>query len=96
MKLSSDEVKHIGKLANLPLSADEEERYSGQLSKILDYIGQLNQADTSLTEPVFNISQAENVTREDQVSASLTQEEALQNAPAKRDGFFVTKGVFEG
>ena len=39
--LTKDEVKHVAKLANLPLTSEEEEKYSGQLSKILDYVDQL-------------------------------------------------------
>ncbi len=95
MKLTKDQVKHVAKLANLPLTTEEEERYSEQLSKVLDYIDQLNQVDTSNVEPTFNVSGQSNVMREDETAPSLSQDEALQNAPKKENGFFVTKGVFE-
>ncbi|MDO8498335.1 MAG: Asp-tRNA(Asn)/Glu-tRNA(Gln) amidotransferase subunit GatC [bacterium] len=95
MKLTADQVKKVAKLANLPLSDEEIEKYSGQLSKILDYIDQLNSADTSEVEPTFNVTGLSNVLREDKVGESLPQEEALQNASQVKDGFFVTKGVFE-
>lgn len=90
------DVKKVATLANLPLTPLEEEKYSEQLSKILDYIEQLNQVDTSDVEPTFNVSGQTNVMREDKVGdCTVSQEEALQNAPQKKDGFFVTKGVFE-
>lgn len=89
------DVKHVAKLADLPLSSEEEEKYSEQLSKILDYIEQLNQVDTTGVEPTFNITPNQNVMREDEVDKSLSQEEALLNAPQKKDGLIVTKGVFE-
>lgn len=95
MKLTLDQVKHVAKLANLPLDVKEEEKYSQQLSKILEYVEQLNQVDTSKIEPIFNVSGQETVEREDTVVASLSQAEALSNASNKRDGMFVTKGVFE-
>lgn len=95
MKLSKDQVKHVAKLANLPLTEEEEEKYSGQLSKILEYVDQLNRVDTSNVEPTFNVSGNTNITQEDLVNKSLTQEKALENTSNKRDGFFVTKGVFE-
>ena len=102
MKLTKDQVKHVAKLANLPFSEEEEDKYSKQLSKILDYVEQLNQVDTSDAEPTFNVSGSFNKFRTDETSASLSQEEALQNASKKRDavpagrqGFFVTKGVFD-
>lgn len=109
MKLSLEQVKKVAKLANLNLSEKEESLYFEQLSKILDYVDQLNQVDTSSSlssassslrvedlgvEPTFNVSGLNNVMREDNTGESLTQEEALSNAPVKKDGMFITKGVF--
>lgn len=95
MKLTRDQVKHVAKLANLPLSVEEEEKYSEQLSKILEYIDQLNQVDTSEVEPTFNVSGQSNVESEDKLGECLSAEDALSNAPKKQNGFFVTKGVFK-
>lgn len=93
--LTRNQVKKVAKLANLPLTPEEEEKYSGQLSKTLDYFEQLDQVDTSNIEPTFNVTGQENVMREDTTSACLSQEEALLNAPKKKDTMFETKGVFE-
>lgn len=95
MKLTADQVKKVAKLANLPLSEEEIDKYSEQLSKILDYIDQLNRVDAPEVEPTFNVTGLSNILREDEVGESLSQEEALQNASQKKNGFFVTKGVFE-
>lgn len=79
------DVRHVAKLANLPLSSDEEEKYSKQLSEILEYVEKLNQVDTSNVEPAYNVTGLENVTREDNSEPSLSS-----------DGkFFVTKGIFD-
>lgn len=88
-------VKHVEKLANLPLTSDEEEKYSEQLSKILDYIDKLNSVDTSAVEPIYNVSGLENVMAEDEASESLSQDNAIKNSSKKKDGFIVTKGVFD-
>lgn len=95
MRLTSDQVKYVSKLANVPLSIEEEEVYSAQLSKILDYIDLLNKADTQNIEPTFNVTGLSNIVQQDMVRPSLTQDEALANTSEKKDGFFVTKGVFE-
>lgn len=95
MKLTRDQVKHVAKLASLPLTSEEEEKYSGQLSKILEYIEQLNAVDTKDVEPTFNVSGQSNVESEDKLEECLSQEDALSNTPKKENGFFVTKGVFE-
>lgn len=95
MRLSKDQVKHVAKLANLPLTPEEEEKYTQQLSKVLDYVEKLNSADTSKVEPTFNVTGWSNVMREDTTAPSLSQGEALQNAPKEKEGMFKTKGVFE-
>lgn len=95
MVLTKDQVRHVAKLANLPLTSDEEEKYSEQLSKILEYIDQLNEVDTSNVEPTFNVSGQENVMSKDKLGECLTQEDALSNASKKENGMFVTKGVFK-
>jgi len=84
MKLSTDQVKEVAKLANLPLTFEEEGLYSEQLSKILDYIDQLNKVDTQNVEPTFNVTGLSNVMRKDESGESLPE-----NGPYK------TKGVFE-
>ncbi len=95
MQLTRDQVKHVAKLANLPLTQEEEEKYSEQLSKILDYVEMLDKADTSKVEPTFNVTGQSNVMREDTTTPSMSQEEALMNGPKKKDSMFETKGVFE-
>lgn len=90
------DVSRVAKLANLPITSEEEEKYSEQLSKILEYVEQLNRVDTSGVEPTFNVTGKTNIMREDETTVSLSQEGALSNAPKKQDGFFETKGVFEG
>ncbi len=78
------DVVKVAKLANLLLTPQEEEKYSKQLSKILEYMEKLNQADTSGVEPTFNVTGLSNVTREDETEASLEN----------KKGHYVTKGVF--
>lgn len=94
MKLTTDQVKKVAKLANLPINEKEEELYSEQLSAILDYIDLLNTVDTKNVEPTFNVIPEKNIMRSDTAGESLSQEDALRNAPNAKDGFFVTKGVF--
>ena len=87
------DVGKVAKLANLPLTSSEEKKYSEQLTKILDYMEQLNQVDTSDVGATYNISPNSNVMRPDVVGESLTQEEATSNAPNTKDGFIVTDSV---
>lgn len=95
MKLTADQVRKVAKLANLPISEKEEEIYTDQLSKILDYIDKLNEVETSSVKPTFNVTGLVNVMQKDEPKESLSQEEALKNAANKKNGMFITKGVFE-
>ncbi len=94
MKLTTEQVKKVAKLANLPVSAEEEEKYAEQLSAILDYIDLLNTVDTQNIEPTFNVIPEKNIMRSDVAGESLSQADAIKNASNKKDGYFVTKGVF--
>lgn len=89
------EVKHAAKLANLPLNEDEEEKYSEQLSAVLEYIDKLNKVDVSGVEPTYNVSGSSNIFRKDEVEECLLQEDVLAGGANTKGGFFVTKGVFE-
>lgn len=95
MKLTTEQVKYVAKLGNLSLTSEEEELYAEQLSAILDYIDQLNSVDTKDVEPTFNVTGKASVWREDVAAESLSQDDAVKNAPKARNGYFVTKGVFE-
>ena len=89
------DVKKIAKLANLPLTDEEEEKLGEQLSQTLDYIDQLNKVDTSTMEPTYNVSGLSGVIREDETAECLNQEDAILNTKKKKNGYFVTKGIFD-
>ncbi|SRR5260221_6270152 len=95
MKLSTDQVKKVAKLASLPISLEEEEKYASQLSKIIDYVNQLGQVKVANVKPTYNVTGTNNITREDVSGPSLSQEEALKNGSNTKEGYFVTKGVFD-
>ena len=62
MKLTSDEVKHIARLARLELSEEEIEKFGQQLSDILSQAKMLEEVDTSNVEPIAQITGLRNVT----------------------------------
>ena len=92
-KISKDQVKHIGKLAWIGLSSKDIEKFRSQLSDILEYVDLLKKIDTKNIFPTFQVTDQKNVWRRDSIKPSLTQKEALQNAPEQEDGFFKVKKV---
>ncbi|MDP3987744.1 MAG: Asp-tRNA(Asn)/Glu-tRNA(Gln) amidotransferase subunit GatC [Candidatus Levybacteria bacterium] len=89
-------VSHVAKLANLSLKKEELIKFEKQLSSILDYIKKLEEIDTKNIEPTSQVTGLENVTREDETSPSLSQEEALSNTKNKHNGMFKVKAILEG
>lgn len=87
------DVKRIASLANLSLSDKELKKFRSQLEETLIYIKNLSEINTARTEPTSQVTGLENVTREDKVTPSLTQEKALRNAVSTQNGFFKVKGV---
>lgn len=93
--LTKEEVKHIAKLANLTLSEKEVEIFSGQLSETISYVEKLNELQTESVLPTSQTTGLINVFREDNVTPSFSQEQALGNAKKTYKGYFVTKAVFD-
>ncbi|RJQ25567.1 Asp-tRNA(Asn)/Glu-tRNA(Gln) amidotransferase subunit GatC [Candidatus Parcubacteria bacterium] len=89
------DIKHVAKLANLPLTPEEEEKYGKELPKILDYFNKLNELDTQNVEPTFSVIDLSNVMRNDEVLPSLSQDEALKNAPKKENGLIKVETIFK-
>ncbi len=87
------DVRHIAKLANLTLSEEEEKKFEIQLEETVEYIEGLSEVDTTGIEPTSQVTGLENVTREDKITPSLSQEDALKNAKSTHKGYFKVKGI---
>jgi aspartyl-tRNA(Asn)/glutamyl-tRNA(Gln) amidotransferase subunit C len=88
MAISRDEVLHVAKLARLELSEDELGRFAEQLSAILEAVGKVSELDLSEVEPTAHPLDLANVWAEDEPRACLSVDEALANAPDRKDEFF--------
>ena len=86
--LSRDQVLHVARLARLELTDDEIERYSGELSKVLDYIEKISELDLSGVEPTSHVVEVENALRADEPRASWPRDVMLGSAPDAGQGGF--------
>ena len=89
------DVKYLAHLARLTLSAEEEQKIGAQLSNILGYIEKLKEVDVTGVEPTAHAFPLVNVTRPDEVRPSISNEDALRNAPAKANGLFMVPKIVE-
>lgn len=62
------DVKRVGRLANLPLTGEEEKKYGQQLEKVIQYVGQLQKVDISKVKETNQVTGLVNVSRADRVS----------------------------
>ncbi|OBZ16224.1 asparaginyl/glutamyl-tRNA amidotransferase subunit C [Bacillus sp. FJAT-27264] len=95
MSITVKDVQHVAKLARLQLSPEEEATFTEQMNAILQYAEKLNELNTENVKPTTHVLQVSNVMRDDVVKESLSQEEALLNAPDQEDGQFKVPAVLE-
>jgi aspartyl-tRNA(Asn)/glutamyl-tRNA(Gln) amidotransferase subunit C len=95
--VTPEEVRKIGKLANLTLQNNEVELFAGQFTKTIEVVNELNEIDTSNIPATYQVNGLTNVTREDEVDLSrvLPQEVALREAKATHNGFFVVERTID-
>lgn len=89
MKTMEDIMLHTAQLAHIKLRDEEAARIKSDFEKILEYIDTINTLDLEEAEIMAGASDAENNLRGDKAGRSLSQEAALQNAPAEDGRFFV-------
>ena len=96
MSLSREQVQHIARLARVGLSEEDIDRFSEQLSEILDYFERLSQVDTEGVPPTAHTLPLHNVMREDdEPAAPLGSEAVLGNAPLRDGEHFRVKVILE-
>ena len=86
------DIRHIAKLARLKLDEGQVEKFTQQMSGIVDMVAQLPEIDDAAPElgPAHPME-----LRPDVVQPSLRREEILQNAPQVEAGCFVVPRVVE-
>jgi aspartyl-tRNA(Asn)/glutamyl-tRNA(Gln) amidotransferase subunit C len=88
MKITDETVDHIAHLARLEFKGAEKEQIKKDMENILGFVDQLNAVDTEGVEPLIFMTDAINVLREDKAVETITQEEALKNAPNHDSDYF--------
>ena len=78
-----EEVRHVADLARIDLDDEEVERFTERFADVLEYFETLDEVPAVDAE-----EELANVMRPDEVRDSLSQEEALRNAPGTEDGYF--------
>lgn len=86
--MDKETVVKIAKLARIQLSESEQENFSQQLTKALNYFEQISKIDTTNVEPLVTPNDVENHWRHDEVSQILSVDEIVANAPDRTGNLF--------
>ncbi len=86
--LDRADVARLAALARIDLSDADLDRLSGQLAAIVDAVATVSEVAGEDVPATSHPIPLANVTRPDEVRASLTQEAALSGAPEAEDGRF--------
>ena len=95
MPISLKEVEHIAALARLELTDIEKNRYTQQLSAILDHVTKMQLLDTSAIQPTAGVLVTEKPLRVDQSRSGLSPEVLLSTSAKKDRSQYKIPPVFE-
>ncbi len=94
-KISLSDLDHIAKLSRIKLTDSEKATFLPQLESILEYFDVLNKVDTTNIKPTYQVNLQSNVLRQDIISESFSQTEALSTANQTKDGYFVVTNTIK-
>ena len=95
VSLSKDQVQHIAMLARLKLSEDEYAESVKKLSKIVDFVDHLSEADTEGVVPMAHPLDVAQRLRPDAVTEADDRQHYQENAAAVSDGLYLVPKVIE-
>ena len=94
-KISLIELQHIAKLSRLEIDPQKQNELADQLSETANYIDVLKELDTININPTSQVNNKHNVLRQDVVEDSLSQTDALSQAPETYNGYFKTAATIK-
>jgi len=96
MKITRETIEHVATLARLRFGEEEIEDFISQLNEILQYVDKLNELDTSDIPPTSHMFFTKTPMREDRRRTdSSPTARLLENAPRRKDSFYVVPKVIE-
>ena len=95
MSIDKDTARRVAHLARIEVAEDRLEPLARDLSRILDFMDELNEVDVSGIEPMTSVTPMDLKRRQDGVTDGNIQADILRNAPDAREGFFAVPKVVE-
>ena len=83
--ITINDVQRLASLSSLHLSDDEAQALQGDLERIIKYIEQLGELDTTGVDPTYQVTGLENVWRDDEVVSDVGRDALLALAPDQQN-----------
>jgi len=102
--ITREQVEHIAKLARIELTEEEKEKFTKELSSILDYFEKLNQVDTKKIESISQITGLSNIIRGDEIRSAEShayrqaggiRDKILKQVPNKKGDYYKVPKILE-
>lgn len=87
-KIDIKTVDEIAHLARLEFDEASKGEILNDMNNMLAFVDKLNELDTDNVEPLIYMTEEKNVLRPDEPEITITQKEALKNAPKKDSDYF--------
>lgn len=88
MKLSDETIDHIAHLARLEFEGEHKAAIKSDLERIIQFMDKLSELPTENVEPLIFMNDEVNKLRDDIAQVSISQRDALKNAPKKDSDYF--------
>jgi len=95
MALTRSDIENIAQLARLQLNETEIPVYQQSLSSILDFVGELNRADTRGVEPMAHPLAVNQRLRRDEITEHDEHSRYQANAPLVEAGLYLVPKVID-
>lgn len=91
--ITKEEVKHIARLARIGVSEREVEKFSQDLSSVLDWVEELKEVDIRKAKEISSVSERKNALREDEPRKFSKADKLIDLFPEKEERYAKVKSV---
>lgn len=96
MSIDKSTVDRIAELSKLKFDEIESAEILQDMNRMLDFVEKLQEVDTEGVEPLIYMLEEKATLRKDEVNQTITQEEALKNAPDADTDYIKVPKVIKG
>ena len=95
MTIDNKTVDEIAHLARLEFAADAKAEIIKDMNNMLAFVDKLNELNTDNIQPLIYMTDEKDIMREDEAKVTISQEEALKNAPKRDSDYFKVPKVID-